>query len=82
MIAGRAGGVPVAAAGAVVVDIVGLVVVVMTAIVPISGGCGWRIVLMLYPVDIAVVVCCVRVIRGAQGSLSIWCVLPGPLGSI
>ena len=82
VIAGGAGGVPVAAAGAVVVDIVRLVVVVVTAIVPISVGCGWQIVLVLRPVGIAVAVCCMGVMSGAQGSLSVRCVLPGLLGSI
>ena len=57
VIAGRAGGVPVAMAEAVIVNIVGLVVVVVTAIVPIDDGCGWQIVLMLRPVGITVTVC-------------------------
>jgi len=39
--------------------------VVMTAIVPISVGCGWQIVLVLHPVGIAIAVCCMGVMRGA-----------------
>ena len=82
VIAGGAGGAPVAVAGAVVVDIVGLVVVVVTVIVPIDDGCDWRIVLVLHPAGIVGADCWVGVMRGAQGSLSVWCVLPGLLGSI
>ena len=82
MIVEGAGGAPVAAAGAVVVDIVRLVVVVVTAIVPIGGGCDLQIVFVLCPIDITGADCWVGVIRGAQGSLSVRCVLPGLLGLI
>ena len=74
---GGAGAAARAAAGAAAVagGALVVVVVVVTAVDAMLVGC-------CIGKGVAVLCCLIGVMRGAQGSCSSWCVLPGPVGSI